>query len=154
MPPALLDQLAQTGTLILGFLLFYFIMAKFAWPMILGTLDARQKKIEQGFGEIKALKTEAEQAQKRYEEQLRGIEAEARAKIQEAVADGKRVAAEMVEKARQSVGLEVAAARKQLQQDVVNLTLAATEKLLREKVDGGKDRDLVAAFVADMEKEG
>ncbi len=91
--------------------------------------------------------------------------AEALAKIQEAVADGKRVAAEMVEKsrgesaeivekARLSVGLELASARKQLQQDVVNLTIAATEKLLREKIESGKDRDLVASFVAEMEKEG
>jgi F-type H+-transporting ATPase subunit b len=156
-------QFGETITLIVVFVAFFWIMKKFAWAPILKTIDDRQKNIEDGFEEIKRLKTEAEEAHKRYEAKLRDIETEARNKIQEAINDGRRVAAEITEharhdaneiteKAKANMQLEVASARKQLRDDVIQLTLTATEKLINERLNEAKDRELVGSFIDQMEK--
>ncbi len=159
-----IQQTYETISLIVTFLIFFWILKKFAWGPILSTIDARQRKIQDAFDEVKALQAEAAEAHRRYEEKLRHIEEEARQKIQEAVADGRRVAAEVteqarkdalaiVEKAQANVALELAKARKQLHEDVVRLTLGATEKLIRQRLDPARDRELVAAFIQELEGE-
>jgi F-type H+-transporting ATPase subunit b len=156
-------QIGEIITHIVAFAIFFWVMAKFAWPAILKTIDDRQKKIQDGFDEVKRLQADAAETHKRYEEKLRGIEAEAREKINQAVADGKRVAAEMTDKARsdaveivakakQSIQLEIDSSRAKLREDVIRLTLQASERLLRERVDADKDRELVAGFIDDLSR--
>lgn len=158
-------QFGETITLVVVFVIFFWVMKKMAWGPILKTIDDRQKKIEDGFSEIKRLKHEAEESGKQYEAKLRGIEAEARTKIQEAVNDGRRVAAEIterartdaneiIEKAKQSMELEIASARKKLREEIVDLTLHATEKLIKERLTESKDRELVGSFIDQLEKNG
>lgn len=157
------QAIPETITVILGFVIFFWVLKRFAWGPILGVLDERQKKIEDSFAEIKRLQDDAAEAHGRYEEKLRDIEAEARAKIQEAVADGRQVATEITEKARedallivqkakQSVELELAQARKQLREDIVDLTLSATERIIHERLTEAKDRELVGSFIDQLEK--
>ncbi len=157
-----LKQLGEMATQILAFIIFFAILKKYAWGPVLKLLEDRQKKIEAGFDEIKSLKAGAEDAQKRYEGKIRDIEAEARARIQEAVNEGKRVAAEITEKARtdsaeiaekakKNIELELATVRKELRNEIIKLTLGATEKLIHEKLTEERDRELVGSFISDME---
>lgn len=159
-----MTQFGETITVIIGFTIFFLVMKKFAWGPILDILDERQNKIEEGFDEVKKLQSDAADAHARYEEKLRDIEAEARTRIQEAVAEGKKVAEEMTdaarreaqeitEKARRNIQLEVDTARKQLREEVIDLTLLAAGKLLDERLTDVKDRQLVEAFIGDLEKE-
>lgn len=158
-----MTQFGETITVIIGFTIFFLVMKKFAWGPILDILDERQKKIEDGFSEVKKLQVDAAAAHERYEAKLRDIEAEARTKIQEALAEGKRVAEELTEaarreameiteKGRRNIQLEVDTARKQLREDVIDLTLLAAGKLLDERLTEAKDRQLVEAFIGDMDK--
>lgn len=157
-----LTAISETVCVILGFMIVFRLMQKYAWGPILGTLEERQKSIQAGFEEIERLQADSASERKRYEEKLREIEAEAREQIQKAVAEGQRVAAEIGEKARQEsaamvegarkkIELETASARKQLRAEVVKLTLAASEKLLREKLTDEKDKQLVGSFLSDLE---
>lgn len=157
-----MQNLMMVATHMLAFAIFFMIMKTAAWPMILKTLDERQKAIQDGFDDIRRMKAEAEASQKAYEERLKGIEHEAREKIAAAVAEGQRVAAEIGEKARadanttleagrKKLEIELAGARKQLREDVINLTLKATEQLLAEKMTDARDRELVGSFVGDLE---
>lgn len=154
--------IGQVLTNLVAFLLFVIVMKKYAWGPILNLLDERQRKIQEGFEDIKKRQSAAEESQRRYEERLKGIEAEARQKIQEAVGEGQRVANEILEKARVSAGelvesshkkieLEIATARKQLRDEVISLTLRATERLINEKLTADKDRELVGSFISDIE---
>lgn len=153
----------ETVCLILGFWLFFALMKKFAWGPILDLLDARREEVRAGFDEIKKLQSQAADAQKGYEDRLKAIEAEAREKIQEAVREGERVAAEIsdkaraeaadiVESARKRVDLEMATLRKQLREETIALTLAVAEKLISTKLDAAKDRELVGSFISELEK--
>lgn len=156
-------QAGETVTLIVVFVVFLGLLKKLGWGPALATIDERQKKIEDAFAEIKHLKAEAEKSHQAYEERLRGIEAEARTKIQEAVAEGRRVAAEIAEKAhadavesaaksKASIALELETARRALREEVINLTIHAAERLLRDRLTETRDRELVGAFIDEMEK--
>lgn len=149
-------------TVVIGFVIFYIVMKKFAWGPIIGLLDERAKKIQDGFAEIKQIKADTEESGRQYEERLKNIEAEARLKIQEAVAEGQRVATEITDKARseanaivessrKKMDLELATARKELRDEVIRLTFAATERIIGEKLTEDKDRQLVGAFISEME---
>ena len=52
MPPMLQLDLQQIASQSLSFLLLIWVMRRFAWRPILGALDARRARIEQGFREI------------------------------------------------------------------------------------------------------
>ena len=163
MNPEFLYQIGEMVLMIIVFLAFFWVLKKAAWKPILETLDERQKKIQDGFDEVKQLQVDAAEAHQRYEEKLRDIEAEARSRIQEAVTEGRRVATEVTEKARadateitekakQNIQLEIQTARKQLKEEIIELTLHATERLIRERLDEAKDKELVSSFISEMEE--
>ncbi len=155
-------QIGEFITQVITFLIFYWVMAKYAWPAVRNLLDDRQRQIEEGFANIERRQAEAERLHHEYAERLRGIEQEARARLQEAVAEGRAVAAEITEAARQetaraaeraqrNIELEIARARVELRDEIVTMTIAATERLLRQRVDTETDRRLLDTFLADLE---
>ena len=160
--PTFYRYAAETLTVIVGFSIFYWVLRKYAWGPVLDTIDERQNKIQEGFDEVKKLQDDAAEAHKRYEEKIRGIEAEARTKIQEAANDGRRIAteitekaradaAEITEKAKQNINLEVETARKRLREQIIDLTIEATEKIIHERLSEAKDRELVGSVIAEIE---
>lgn len=164
MSPELMAQIGETVTQLLAFVIFVWIMKKFAWGPLNNLLEARRKQIEDGFAEIDRKQEAAEKLHRDYAEHLRNIEQEGRAKIQEAVAEGRRVAAEIVdsareesqqmaERARRNIEIEIAKARVELRDEVVGMTMLASEKLLHQKVDTEMDRRLVSDFLEDLERQ-
>jgi F-type H+-transporting ATPase subunit b len=158
-----LFQWPEFITQVVTFVIFFLIMRKYAWPVVLNLLDERQRKIEEGFADIRRRQEAADKLHEEYAQRLRGIEQESRQRIQEAVNEGRRVAAELTEHARQesvkiteraqkTIELEMAKARVQLRDEIVGLVINASERLLREKLDDPADKRLVAAFVDDLEK--
>lgn len=157
-------QFGETITQIITFLIFFWMMKRFAWGPLVQILDARQAKIEEGFSDIERRQAEAEKLHDDYAAHLKNIEAEAREKVQEAVNEGRRVANELTENARkeaeeirlkaeQSIQLELHKARVELRDDVAALVLQVSEKLMREKLDGDADRKLIAGFIQDLEEQ-
>jgi F-type H+-transporting ATPase subunit b len=137
---------AELVTHVIAFVLFILILRKLAFKPLLKVIDERRDKIESDFAKAEDLAKEAEESRKRYEAQMAEIEAQAREKMQESIEEGKRISAEIQQKARddaeslldrakKNAEIDLANARKQLRKDVVDLTLAATEKVLREQVD-------------------
>jgi F-type H+-transporting ATPase subunit b len=151
----------QLATQVLGFIIVLWILGRYAWPKVLGFIEARQKGIE---ADLRHASDEREQAAKLREEldrELRGIEARARARIQEAVNEGQRVATEIKASAQRDVTLrlqrldeeieqEREKARETLREDLVRLAIEAAEKVLRQKLDGQAQRRLVEEFIADV----
>jgi len=157
-------QIGETITQIIAFLIFVWAMKKFVWPILAAVLDERQRKIEEGFADIERRQQEAQAALDEYRQRLEGIEQEARQKIQEAIAEGRRVAAELTENAREearqiteraqrNIELQIGQARLELRDEVVQLVMDASERLLREKLDEQTDQRLVAAFIDDLERQ-
>ena len=92
---------------------------------------------------------------------MRGVDDEAREKINEAVGEGRRLAEELVQRAqadaektqqqaRETVQIELDKARLELKEDVVRMTLAAAEKLVGESMDDDRHRRMVESFVQEL----
>jgi F-type H+-transporting ATPase subunit b len=159
--PKAREAIAQIVTQGIAFVLFFWILKRFAWKPILKLLDDRRDKISGEFQRISELEERFKQLRQDYENRLKDIDAESRRRIQEAIAEGRTISSEIAEqarhdaraitdKAKQNIELEVAKARAQLKEDIIRLTLAATEKILHERLDDRKHRDLVQRFIEQL----
>lgn len=155
------DQLPVLFTHLVAFLLFIWVIKIFAVGPVMRLLDDRRDKIAERFDQAAAIEKRANVLREEYEGHLRQIDEEARKKVQEEVARARRIAEEIVEnsrgeaaqvldKARANTEIQVDQARVQLKDEIVSMILAASERLLRERLDDRKNRDLVASFIDDM----
>jgi F-type H+-transporting ATPase subunit b len=157
-----LVDIPQVLTQIIGFLLMVWILRRYAWGPLLGMLEARRERIAGEFKEADRLKAEARDLKAKYDAELKAIDAVARQRITEAVADGQRVAAEIKAQAQKDAAarLEHAAdeilrerekAKEILKQQIIGLSLRTAEKVLRQKLDDPAQRKLVGEFVDELE---
>lgn len=148
----------------LSFLLLLWVLRRFAWGPLLAMLDERRARIERSFQEAAKRQDELTRLQEEYSRRIAAIESEARAKIQESIAEGKRVALEIQEQARaqgaalitkskETVELELAKAKITLRDQMVALTTDAVERILHEKLDAEKDMRLVKAVLDELDRE-
>jgi F-type H+-transporting ATPase subunit b len=155
-------ELPQILTHIVGFLIAFWVLKRFAFGPLLKMLEDRREKIRADFDEADKAKSTAEQLAADYEERIKNIEAEARQKIQEAITEGRRVSAEIkeqahaeargiIEKAKGDLIRDIATARVQLKQDIVAMTLDATRKILNESLDDQRHRRLIGEFIDQVE---
>ena len=156
-----LIDIRQVLTQILGFLLMVWILRRYAWGPVLATLAARRDKIAGEFQAADRTKAEAEQLRSRYEADLRGIEAQARQRLQEAVAEGQKVAAEIksqahreaaqrMERAEHEIVREREKAKEVLKEQIIHLSVRGAEKILRTKLDEAAQRKLVGEFIDEV----
>ena len=156
-----LIDVPQVLTQILGFLLMVWILRRYAWGPVIGMLEARREKIAGEFKEADRLKGEAQALKARYDQEMKGIETQARQRMQEAVAEGQKVAAEVKTQAQKdaAVRLERAAdeimrerekAKEVLKQQVIGLSIRTAEKILRQKLDDPAQRRLAGEFIDEV----
>ena len=147
---------------VISFLVLFFLLRAFAWKKILGLLDQRKDLIASEFQKINDTKAEVEQLKVDYEKKLSATEDMARHRIQEAVAEGRIItdevrkkayadAEEIITNAKTSIHYELAKAKEELKEKVIELTLQATENLIQEKLSPEDDKKLVENFLKDLE---
>ena len=95
-------QWQQILTHAVGFLIALWVLKKFAWKPLLSLMEERRNKIVEEFNEIDNEKAKVAELTAEYEAKLRDIESERRAKLVEAVDEGKKLAAEIKAKARRT----------------------------------------------------
>ncbi len=148
---------------VLGFLLLLFLLRIFAWKKILGLLDQRKEKISSEFKKIDDAKAEIEKLKSEYQSKLDGIEATAEDKIKEAAAEGKKIvdevrkkaheeAQDIINNAKKNIGYELSKAKEDLKDEIVDLTIKATENMIREKLTGETDKKLIEDFLDKLDK--
>ena len=149
-------------TNIVGFAILLWLLRRLAWGPLLTMLEARRSQIAQGLADVERAKADIERVKDEYNQRLTKIEEEARVKLREATLDGKRIATEIQEQAhaearkiieemKAKLHLEIAQAKVELREQIAELAVDATERLLRERLDGGKDRALVTRFLGELE---
>lgn len=157
------EIVAQIVTTILCFFLVFWILKRFAFGPLLAVIDERRDRIESDLNKAEELKNQAIASQASLEERLRNIERESREKMVEVVNEGKRVsasiqedarreAAAMLEKAKRDIHYETEKARLVLKEEVINLTINATEQLIHERLDDQKHRELIGNFMTQIER--
>ncbi|MBI5709767.1 MAG: F0F1 ATP synthase subunit B [Candidatus Eisenbacteria bacterium] len=156
-----LIDVRQVLTQILGFLLMLWILRKYAWGPLLAVLEARREKIAGEFDEAERRKAEADATRAKYEQELRNIETQARQRINEAVVEGQKVAAEIrtqaqadavqrMKRADDDIEREREKAKELLKEQVVALSIRTAEKILRQKLDDPAQRKLASAFIDEV----
>ncbi|MGH7503464.1 MAG: F0F1 ATP synthase subunit B [Longimicrobiales bacterium] len=140
------------------FLLLLAVLAKWAFPPILGYAAAREKRIQDSLDEAKRHREEAEQLLALQRQEL----AQAKTQAQEVIAEGRtaaeRVRADLLERAKQEQEAVVARAKEEIRverdravehvrQEAVELAIAAASKLLEERLGGEQDRKLVTEYL-------
>lgn len=155
------EIIIQIVTTLLAFGIFAWLAKKLFWSSLLSTIDERQGKIKSEFDKIEAMQRQVDQLQADYSKRMADIEAEARLKLQEAMAQGKQIAEQVAEQARvdaeatrqkaeQTLAIELEKAKAELKQDVVRMTLAATEKVIRQNMNDSRQQELVNNFVEEL----
>lgn len=155
-------DLGKTISTIGVFILLFPVIDFFFFTPLREAIYNRTTELENTFTEAENLRNEMTKMRSDYDKRLAETEASAReqiqAQIKEAQALRTRLEAEAASRAdelRKRAHEEIEADRTkvmtELRVEVVNLTLAATEKLLGENMDTDKNRKLVEDFVNKVE---
>ena len=152
-----LDLGTSTWTLVI-FLLLLVVLAKWAFPPILGYAQAREERIQESLDLAKQAQEEAKRA---LEEQRRQL-AEARDEAQQLIAQGRQDAdrvrqellakaeseqREVVDRAKREIEREREQALESIRREAVELSVAAAAHLLGRKVDAQEDRRIVQEYL-------
>jgi F-type H+-transporting ATPase subunit b len=144
---------------IIGFGVLYLIANKLVFTPIGKVLDEREGEIAGTYDKLDADQKQMEALKSEYEGRLEQIEAEAREKIQSAIkeaeaardkiiADANVRAKDLVVKAEAEAEREREQAMITLRQQIVELAMGATHKVVGESLDGAKQKSLIDDFIA------
>ncbi len=161
MPPILQLDLQQIISQSLSFLLLLWVLRRFAWRPLLSLLDARRAKIEGDLRHAAQQKADVERLSAQLNQRLAAIDEEARAKIQQAVLEGRRIGMEVQEearaqaqgilaKSRETIELELAKAKVSLRDEMADMTMETVERLLKHKLNPETDRQLVTSILDEL----
>ena len=143
---------------VINFLLFLFVFVKFAGKGIVNGLKSREDHIS---GQIKSAETANQEAQKLLNESNKKLDEaqqqvaeivtkgreQAEAQIAKALQDAEGVKRLKVEEAQREIERSKEAALKALRNEVADLVVQATEKILEEKLDKDKDLKMVESSI-------
>ena len=156
-----LIDIRMVGTQILGFLILLWGLSKWAWGPLTAQLEKRRQRIAGEFAEAERRQNAADQLKAKFEQDLRGIDAQARAKLQEAVSEGQKVAGEIraqanteaqarMARAEEEMMREREKAKELLKEQIIALSIATAEKILKSKLDEPAHRKLAGQFIDEV----
>lgn len=144
------------------FMVLFQVIKGFFFNPLDEAIHNRTSELESTFSEAETLRSEIKTMRSEYETRIVKTELDAREQIQAQLKEAqalaqqlKTEAAAQAEEMKRAASADIANERdkvmRELQINVVNLTLQATEKLLGENVDSEKNRKLVEEFITKVE---
>ncbi len=148
-------------TQVVGFLVVLWLLRKYAWDKLLDFIEKRRQAIADEFENIERAKADADALRRKFDEELAGIEATRRARIQDAVHEANDIAGKLRDEARkeavamrvkasQDIELEMDKANATFRDEMVDAVLTATERLIRQRLDDAQHRKLIAEFLDEV----
>jgi F-type H+-transporting ATPase subunit b len=143
------------------FIVLVWFTMKFVWPMILGPMEERAKKIAAGLAAAEKGQEELAQARDRAEAIVREARERATQIIDQAqhrandlveqakgtaTAEGRR----LVEAAKQQIELEASHAREDLRREVATIAVSAASKVLEREIDPRAHADLLSKLATQI----
>ena len=143
------------------FIVLVWFTMKFVWPMILGPMEERAKKIAAGLAAAEKGREELAQARDRAEAIVREARERATQIIDQAqhrandlveqakgtaTAEGRR----LVEAAKQQIELEASHAREALRREVATIAVSAASKVLEREIDPRAHADLLSKLATQI----
>ncbi len=139
---------------LVNFAILFYILKRFAYQPIIKILNERTKKIEKGLKDTEEAKRRLQEIAEQEREILNRARAEAQKIIVKAEEVGQenkenlvnqaRLQAErIIAEAKAEIELEKAKMLREVKAEVAQLVISATEKVLGEKIDEKKDREII-----------
>jgi F-type H+-transporting ATPase subunit b len=140
------------------FVVLSFILSKFAWKPLLGSLKDREDKIRQALEQSEQARAEAAalllqneknlaRAEEEYQKIIREGKAFAEKLKEEVVAKAHQQAQREIQQAKEEIQRDVESARQKLRSEVADLAVQAAGKILDESLDAQKQRKIVDKFL-------
>jgi F-type H+-transporting ATPase subunit b len=144
------------------FLILFPLINSFFIKPLNEAIEDRTKSLEATFSEAETLRSEMAALRADYEKRIATTEAEARAQIQAQIKEAQNLrqtlmseasakADELVSRAQQEIEAEKAKVIVELRTSVVDLALAAAEKVVGENMDNDRNRRMVQEFIEKVE---
>lgn len=145
---------------IVNFIILFLLLRRFLFPPLLNMLDQRKQRIAEGLAAADVARKEAEQERAKLMAQIEAERAEAQQRIAAASAQAERVKADILADANRQAetikakAIEEAEAEKQriladAQKQIAELTVLATERVVRRGLDDATQRKLIADFLSE-----
>ena len=145
----------------LVFMIFVWVVMKFIWPIILGAMNEREKKIasglaaaEQGQKDLSEAKSRAEDVIKEARTRALAIESQARTQANLIIEEARKAASLEGEKAlasaKSQIELESNRARDTLRGQVVSLAVAGAKRVLEKEIDAKAHGELLDQLAAKL----
>jgi F-type H+-transporting ATPase subunit b len=146
--------------MIVFIVLIWFTM-KFVWPMILGPMEERSKKIavglaagEKGQQELAQARDRADAIVREARERATQIVEQAQRQANDLVDQAKGTAtsegARLVEQAKQQIELETSHAREALRREVATIAVSAASKVLEREINPQTHADLLSKLATQI----
>lgn len=149
---SLIAQLVAFGILL-------WVLNRYAFPVLMRTLDERQKTIQAGVENAAKASQELKNAEKRVEAMLNEARTESQKVIASATQAAERLKADIEQQAQQRgreieqqaakrIEQQIAQAKAELRAHVADLSIAAAERVIGQSLDSTTNRRLVDEFVS------
>ena len=150
---------------LLTFLTLLLVLGRYAWKPMLAALDAREKGIQGAIDEARGQREEAEKLLAQHREQLAEGRRQAQAMLAESREAADQLRKELEAKAREESRAILANARREIERErdaavdavrreAVEVAIAAASRLLDERLDSERDRQLVTDYIDDLAGSG
>ena len=147
---------------ILTFLVLLFLLAKFAWKPLLAALEERENKIknsledaEKATAELERINVKSEEIIAKARSEAQSIRVEAKAATERIKADLKAKAEEdskkIREEAEKQIRVEKDKAINEIRQEVVDLSLAVAEKVIKKNLSKEDNQGLIEDSLKNLE---
>lgn len=145
--------------------LLYFILQKWAFPAVLGAVEAREKALAEAIDNAKRDRDEAARLLSEQRAQLEAGKHDAQRLITDARTVAEKSRAELLEKAREEQQEMLQRARREieaerdkaiaeLRRQAVDLAIAGAGKVIEQNLDNEKNRRLVDSFLTALAADG
>lgn len=141
----------------------FFALYKLGYKPVRKILDTRSEYEQRKLAEADALKKENEELKKKMEEELAKAEEKANRAIEKARREGNRLKDELINEgkarteqmlanAKADIAFERNRMLDEVQQEIVDATISATEKMLSERIDEQTDKRIIDDFIKEITK--
>lgn len=160
-PEILLPKPAEFVPALIAFIVIWLVLAKLAWPQIVGMMEKRQKKIQDDLDAAAESKAKAAEEAKNYEtailearKEADQIVAQAKKEAEEErsriLAKAQREAADVIAKSRGAIESERKKAMIELSGSVVDLSVEIASKVIGNELSVEQQRSLAEKYLAEV----
>ena len=157
----LMPNMAEFIPACVAFLIIWFLMAKFAWPMVLKMMEDRESKIQGDLDSAQQANAEAAAAKDAAKAKLDEAQLKANDIIAEAKHDAEVLRADMLAKAQEEsqaiiakahdvIDAERTKAMAELSGSVVDLSVEIASKIIGDALDENEQRELAAKYLSEV----